>query len=582
MAHHAEAKVTHLRLSNAVSQPVFWITLIVGTVASIAGSPGLAAEDPVTRFIAVLAGQLTLFASLIVADRLAGRRGRPTWQSWITVGSFVLASAMSAAAQGVASVGLGLSPNVGLQDRVPIWVVLMTTTLVIATQTTGATRAHHQMLRTLVVENNALIELRTTMIREADARNALIIESISEELHQALNAAAANPQDSAGKLRYVGNEIIRPVSHALGSTLPDLAVATESQGDVRFDWRQWLIDVTTPPLIRTIQLSSVMGALSLFYGLAAFTPIQALQLAILNFAVLVLLSFSINAIYVLAVRALNQIWRAILAIALLTALTLTQAVALELLSSDWQYGETFYLAALITPVMALLLTSARAAALQRERSEIAMVALTDNLRWEVAHTREGLREQQQSLSRKLHGPVQSAVMAAALKLTEAARCGEVSIALLDESRSLISDALLSATTTTAPLEFDTALARLIGMWRGVCEIEIDISDEARHSLKADSGCSAAVVDIIIEACGNAVRHAHATQITAQIALTSPRLIRLIVADNGNSRSQFGPAGMGSEILHALTLEVSTDRRDTGTTVTAMLAVSPQPASPEEP
>ena len=89
----------HLGGPSAVSWPVFWITLVVAYFALLAGSPDLAAVNPLIRLLTVLAGEAALFAVLGI--------GQPIWlrcasrlRPWIALLVFAIASAASAVAQG--------------------------------------------------------------------------------------------------------------------------------------------------------------------------------------------------------------------------------------------------------------------------------------------------------------------------------------------------------------------------------------------------------------------------------------------------------------------------------------------------
>ena len=104
----------HLGGPSAVSWPVFWITLVVAYFALLAGSPDLAAVNPLIRLLTVLAGEAALFAVLGI--------GQPIWlrcasrlRPWIALLVFAIASAASAVAQGYADVALGLVE--GRSDR---------------------------------------------------------------------------------------------------------------------------------------------------------------------------------------------------------------------------------------------------------------------------------------------------------------------------------------------------------------------------------------------------------------------------------------------------------------------------------
>ena len=107
----------HLGGPSAVSWPVFWITLVVAYFALLAGSPDLAAVNPLIRLLTVLAGEAALFAVLGI--------GQPIWlrcasrlRPWIALLVFAIASAASAVAQGYADFAQRWNPVLDEFDHI--------------------------------------------------------------------------------------------------------------------------------------------------------------------------------------------------------------------------------------------------------------------------------------------------------------------------------------------------------------------------------------------------------------------------------------------------------------------------------
>ena len=140
--------------------------------------------------------------------------------------------------------------------------------------------------------------------------------------------------------------------------------------------------------------------------------------------------------------------------------------------------------------------------------------------------------QQHTLARGLHGPVQGAIVAAALRLDSAIRADALTDDLIQNSRDLILSSVAGLNDSIQSADFDQAITGLATMWRGVCVIEIDLPDSVRVVLDCDAQCAAAAVDILTEACGNAVRHGGASVVTAQLRLVGERELRIAITDDG--------------------------------------------------
>jgi signal transduction histidine kinase len=184
--------------------------------------------------------------------------------------------------------------------------------------------------------------------------------------------------------------------------------------------------------------------------------------------------------------------------------------------------------------------------------------------------------QQHTLARGLHGPVQGAIVAAALRLDSAIRTDTLTDDLIQNSRDLILSSVAGLEDSTKTANFEEAMSLLTTMWQGVCRIEIDLPDSVRGVLDRDVDCAAATVDILTEACGNAVRHGGATTVMAQLSLVGDRELRIVVTDDGEPGPGDWPAGLGSRVLTALSLDWSIERGSHGTQLTTLLAVSPTP------
>jgi signal transduction histidine kinase len=202
----------------------------------------------------------------------------------------------------------------------------------------------------------------------------------------------------------------------------------------------------------------------------------------------------------------------------------------------------------ITGAMAWLLTIGRAVDEQQGFDEESLAAAVSSLRWEVARVGQVQWHQQQALSRALHGPIQSAVTAAAIRLDGAARSGADTTSLIEQTREQLREALSLLGDGQASLTPMTdTLTALREAWRGVCRVDDTSSPAAIDALDADELCRSCVGEVLTEAVSNAVRHGGAEAIDITIEL-GDNVVCIEVRDDGTGSDADASPGLGTRIL----------------------------------
>ena len=218
---------------------------------------------------------------------------------------------------------------------------------------------------------------------------------------------------------------------------------------------------------------------------------------------------------------------------------------------------TLILNIVITAFIGWALALLRATGNQLARTDMEIEKLRHELEWEIARANQTQWQQQRALARALHGPLQSAVNAAALRIDAAVRNGTVTPELVDGERVSIIDALGYLPTAAADripdLELD--FRRIQGTWAGLCDITFEVSDGVLAKLAADPACSSAVTDIVTESCANAIRHGHATTIVVAIAQPdSHRLVTIVIVNDGATSDPASHSGLGTSLINDVALE----------------------------
>lgn len=209
---------------------------------------------------------------------------------------------------------------------------------------------------------------------------------------------------------------------------------------------------------------------------------------------------------------------------------------------------------------------------EQQSSERELAESTEHLRRALVRLRRARWLQQKALARALHGPMQSAVTSAALRLERAVRAGEPEGDLVadirNDLRSLID--VLDVEGLAAP-SLGLALERITGTWEGVCVVTSDISTAARAALDRDPIACTVVIDVITEAMSNAVRHSGAAHADLAIVADADSLITITMSNDGQVDPTTGTrAGMGTDLLEDCTLAWSGATTPSGYALTAIV------------
>ncbi len=263
------------------------------------------------------------------------------------------------------------------------------------------------------------------------------------------------------------------------------------------------------------------------------------------------------------------------------ALTLTYLVAVGLpvmlciVVSLPSMNETFddrKIAALLLWAMAFFVANAWFASAvfiferSRRLTEARLIGVNDQIELSIARLRQQIWYARQNLTWVLHGPVQSALVSAALRLQSGDDLAAAERSVLHEN-IVEAYAKLDANDPSYPdfARFSTGLARV---WSGICEIEIRDPDVLIGRLGTDPAGTASLIEITTESVSNAISHGHATSLTLTLRDACIGVVTLTVTDNGTGMPLGSRPGIGSDLYDSLTHEWALTSSAAGTTLTA--------------
>lgn len=199
--------------------------------------------------------------------------------------------------------------------------------------------------------------------------------------------------------------------------------------------------------------------------------------------------------------------------------------------------------------------------------------LNRDLKWVAARTSSLMWERQRDLSRILHGPVQSALAAAAIRLDLAKDEPTEIPRIVEESRANIIAAINEITDGgSQSVEIVEGFSRVVEGWEGVSQVVVGITSGLAEKINADPSCARIVFDIVQEAVANSARHGEAQNVVATISEDGPQRVSIEVRDDGKGMTDGLKPGLGTRLLDDCTLEWSRVNLDPGVRLSCVVPI----------
>lgn len=433
---------------------------------------------------------------------------------------------------------------------------------------------YRDKVRDLRATAQQLATTRDAGLASLAAERDEIIQRVRTSLEASIAELRGSSTDRAGAdLSSLAQETVRPLSHELAHATPRFTAAPSAP--VRIRWSSVVSDVAAQPLLIPWLMALTSAIMSIRFTFAqsdvavgsTLTTIGPLTVSMDAPAVLTSLGFvlivfaSMWILTALAARITQPILQrssadarwitiavSVLGIGIALQLILVVVPILPGPLSDIRTDPIGrFLAFLPVVVIALVLAIARTASLARESIIDELGAINSELQWEVARIRLDLWAQQRRFAQAVHGPLQAAITASALLLTN--RGAQDPHTAIEAAHVRIKAALENLIVhQDSIVDLQSGLDEIARTWDGVCEVSMHISDNARPLLEADDICRQATVMVIGESVANAAIHGNATHVEVNIEVDPSRFIRLTIDDNGAGIDTSAHSGLGSAIL----------------------------------
>lgn len=406
--------------------------------------------------------------------------------------------------------------------------------------------------------HSELAELNRTALERVASHRSELITYIQSTLRRVLGSTIGEaPESVIVRMRDTIEQVVRPISRQLVVSMPDFAAPTPPSG-LRIAWSSVLRNVLMANPLRPFWFALWVSGAAWSISITRNFFTETVGFVGLVFAV----SWVIMAVLARGWRLISQLpvpVRAVFVSGAGVIVGLVVNLFVRWLSpvTSLQSQATFAYALISLGIVWFIATVTSLNRATVSSSE-AVLAAEAELRQTHVFVNTRLREQRIAISKALHGPVQDRITASVFKLVASdaknVKNEELVIELV-RSIELAIDQMSLVETRSANVEL--ALADLSQLWTGVVCIKSEIGEEVASLLRQFPASSHSVIEVIREACANAIRHGEATNIFVRVVRgENPHTLRVQVSNDGKSVDNSEEFGVGSLLMEEITLEWS--------------------------
>jgi predicted membrane protein len=579
--------------ADFLSNPVL-ITFVVVAIPTSLYIDVVATAGPFMPWFAVSAiSTLAVVALLALVRGFARRRWPDGPGPWRAIVIYLAAGAVRGLLIWGAAESLGLVTSVGLLSRVmqsAVWALaVMGAASILVTRRAD----HHRLMHDLRKRERELLALQSTLDQHIKQTHEDLVQQVQEELGPTLAQLRAEldsltqsgdprTDEAVDGFRTAVADVVRPLSHALAAPIEPRAI-TLDVGTEDSAPRSDRI-----PVSRVIAPGAAAGLVLALALLTFFIAPGDFRTATVPLRVAALLVALWVGLHGLKWAARRMQWR-------LTLAPLLGALALAYVALAWLVGTfaraitsglavpeaTFPAVAFALVTLAPWAVSA-ALALQwlARTTEVRSAETVSELEILTAILRRELWRERRRLALTVHGPIQSALVAAAVTMTRPGFTADQIPALsarLDQAMAHIDR------SAGPPPPIGVAARDLAALWVGSAEITFGDTGDVLALVDADEALRTVVIEVMREGVSNAVRHGAADAITISLSRPAREIVRVAVLDDGDGAPTLTTPGLGSAMLDdvAVTWSLTRDGACTRLVVDLALEADGDDAEPTE-
>lgn len=562
----------HIGGTSAVSWQAFIVSSVLSVFTYLGGSDP-PSDRPLTWLTILAVAQALGFMPLVITKRLLGSTLSTRPRPYLMLSLYMLVAVIRGVVLDTGLLWSGAEAESVVLFRVfaamPTMVVALSATAVIV----GSAREHRSRLAQLITVNAALEQTQARIEQDLADEQSRALEQITADLQHEVDELDPNrPHESAEMLHHLAAGIVRPLSHELANAVP-----TWKPREVPIEVpkvRAWEVISRVPagrPFMPVATAAALVSA-----GLGTAIVLLGVPVAVAALAVGAPIAIAVLTVFNAAMAAIRSTWPSWIRPVAFVVFTVLASVAAavfttimlppgpdadRLIPSTFRYG-------LVT---VLLLATMKAYWTVRGDVLESLEKRGEKLRWSVVRARQVQWFRQRAISRILHGPVQSVLNAAAMRVDAARAKGNAMTPVLDDARRELQDVFdLMRTSETGSASLSVSIEQWSAVWSALCDIRFDVEPDANHALEQDPVCRTIVSEIITEGISNAIRHGAAHNIDITVARRGEGLVRLTIANDGMPPREDSGAGLGSRLLDECAIAWRREQRSSSTVLKADL------------
>lgn len=567
--------------SSFLATPVL-IAFLAVAVPSTLYIDVIATDGPLLPWLSVSALSTLAVIGLLVLVRGAVRRRWPDGPGpWRAVGIYVTAGALRGLMMWSAAELLGLATSVGLASRVlqsAVWslAVMGCASILIARRT-----AHQQLMRGLARRQQELQALESTLDQQIEKTHMDLVEQVQDQLgptlaqlRSELDALArsnrSGPAGAVEEFRKAVADVVRPLSRTLAEPVEPHTMPPAHA------------PIAHPPRTEPISAATVISpgastALAFMLTLLTFVNTPGdFRSAAMPIRLAVLLASLWLGLVGLRWIAHRTRWSATppVLLASLGAIYVVVAVVIGMftrqVTSDFAWPTATFPAVAFAIITLAPLAISAAMALQwlARAGELRSAETVTELERLTAVLRRELWHERRRLALTVHGPIQSALVAAAVTMSRPGfRADQIPslTATLDQAMTHIDR------SAGPPPPIRIAARDLAALWVESAHISFIPTKDAGEAIDSDDALRAVVIEVMREGVSNSIRHGAADIIDISLHRQETGTITVTIEDDGDGPPTRIEWGLGSAMFDEVALQWQLQRTGAATRLEVVLA-----------
>ena len=521
-----------------------------------------------------LAGQAVLMIDFAIARSIIGRFTPTRSTSVANLVAMIIGVVMRGCALALLAITFGMTTSWELGYRIGSALIAQLGVLVLIAIVVSTYEGHRRLandlesqrrqLASTVIATKAQADLLRSQIREQVSTTiAPLLDQLDQVLRGHVDADALTRARQS--IRQVVDDELRPLSHRLesGEGLPQSVIEAPVIGQrVRVPLPSSL---AMGKLLRPLLMGLVAALLVTSQAVRALSGVSVLTFPMVTGIVVCAGLWIVRA---LISRWEPPLWLGVATSAAVAAFLMPMALMVQAALALPVPTGIITAAVVAGAIVGTLISLGVAVDARRVSTENQMRESVEQLTIATSLLRQEVFVTQRHLGYVIHGSIQSALYAAAMKLAsdQVGSTDNVYSARMD---ILTAVTKLDALNVRGSILVDT-LADIAELWDDSCVVRWTIDHKTVRLLAEYPHAAVSAGEIARECVSNAIRHGSATEVWVTISQVNGH-VQVTAVDNGNGVDDSRHVGLGSRMLDEVCISWHRESSDRGTAVVAELA-----------